>query len=170
MLVAALTLLAPMAANASLVTFTFDAVVTTNEPDGAFNPVLDVGNPLSISVTFDTAATFSTAYLADGITPRVLRYDPNSVVITVSAGGLTETRSVSTSSGGLMFVRDNMLNPDCGNGGEFTGLCGPVDGITFLIEQLATDGSLTQWQLTLRGTILDLITGGALPTIGPALV
>jgi len=159
-LVAVGLLAGPMAAHAATVTFSFNAFVTTS--GGTWDPALDPGKPLSISVSFDNAAPLlRTVYENDNVTVRRLEYDPSSISMTLNAGSLTETRSSASRPGDLLFLRDDMSNPDCGTGNEFDSLCGPVDGLTFRIY--GSDG-LSLWSLVLRGTTLDLLTNGALPT------
>jgi hypothetical protein len=153
----------PMAAHATSVTFNFDSTVTLNDPAGGsgFDPVVALGNPLSISVTFDSAAGLIRTRNDGNGNPTVFDFNPSSISVTLSAGGLTETNAFNASGGGLMRVRDNAKNPDCGSGNALTDFCAIVDGITFGIN--SPDG-LTSWTLILRGTTLDLITGAAVPT------
>ncbi|MBP6515060.1 MAG: PEP-CTERM sorting domain-containing protein [Steroidobacteraceae bacterium] len=159
---AALSLVAGLA-NAAPVTFNFQAVVDYNDPaGGTFDPALNLGNTISISVTFDSAATYYGTTSDSFGNPRLV-FDPSSISMTLSGGSYTETRAFASTGGGLLYVRDGMSNPDCGrNINQYTTLCGPVDGISFLIY--SADG-LSYWNVILRGTILDLITNNALPTL-----
>jgi hypothetical protein len=159
---AALTL-ASCLAQAAPVTFNFESTITLNAPGsgGGFDPARALGNPLSISVTFDSAAPLIQTRNDGHGNPTVFDLNPSSISFSISGGGVTEGMAFSASGGGLLRVRDSAWNPDCGSGNLFTDFCEIVDGLTLQI--FSADG-LTQWSLILRGTTLDLITGAAAPT------
>jgi hypothetical protein len=149
----ALLLAAPLWAVATPVTFTFETTIAASVQGGGspWPAGFAVGNPLTVSVTFDSGATVNATRNDGNGNPTVYDYDPSSLSFTLTAGAFTETQSFVTFHSGLMRVRDDALDPD-GHGDL-------VDGITFQI----VDGDET-WTLFLRGPTLDLINGHALPT------
>ncbi len=159
---AALSLFACLA-QAVPVTFNFSSTVTLGNPfgGGVVDPAFAVGTTLDISVTFDSAAAFVTTRLDSDGNPTVFDFDPGSISMTISGGGVTRTNAFEPGGSGLIRIRDSAQNPDCGSGNPFTSLCTLVDGISFL---LISPDALTSWSLILRGTTLDLITGAVLPT------
>jgi hypothetical protein len=141
-------------AAAAPVTFRFDTTVASQVGGAGWPAGTSLGAPIEVAVSFDSAAT------ALSVTPNAggtrTDFDPASLSITYTAAGTSYTRSATASS--LIRMRDNAPDPDPIYFPQI------VDGLTFLINDEISE----QWQLTLRGPTLDLITGGALPTFQDA--
>ena len=151
-------LAAPWLATAAPVTFAFDTTINQQDPapDLIWPAALAVGNPLHVSVTFDSAALLIRTRPDGNGNPTVRDYDPSAMTMTLSADGLSATQNFASFGFGLLRVRDNALDPD-GNGDL-------VDGMSLQLLNINDPNVQTSWTLFLRGPTLDLINGGALPT------
>lgn len=144
-------LLSPMAANAGLVTWQVDGLIS--EVDGSSSST--VGDEFRVLVNFDTNALLEIAqtggrfgagtryeYDASGVSFLVSLENQADQVITPIVGGIN-----------LLWLRDNSADRDC---------CEPpeVDGLTFAL----LDDQGYGVSIILRGSILDIFNNGDLPT------
>lgn len=150
-LMGAVALALPLAASAAPVTFHLDFIINALAPDAAAWAPVNIGDPLHIEASFDSAAAFINHPAGN---PTISNFNPSSVSFTVSSGGFSQTESFASfgSVGGLIRVRDGAPDPD--------GFGGVVDGLSLSISK--ADGS--SWSLIMRDPALDLINGGAIPT------
>jgi hypothetical protein len=143
----------PLLAAAAPVTFSFDATVAALQSPWSGPAGTALGDQIVVTVSFDSNASPLSVFLPPQGGTRT-DFDPASLSISYTAAGTSYTRSVTGPAFGLVRMRDNAPDPDPIYFPE------AVDGLTFLIN----DGVSEQWQLTLRGPTLDLITSGSLPT------
>ena len=156
--VCALLLSVPGAGQAALVTFDFDTTITSqiSAPGFTWPPQTNVGNPLHLSISFDSGAALTRTRNDGNGNPTVFDYDPQSLVMTLTAGSLSNTISFGSFGAGLIRLRDNALDPD-GNGDL-------VDGLSFQLININDPNVETLVSLILRGPTLDLNNSSALPT------
>lgn len=147
------------AAHAAPVTFTFSTVISSviQPPDipGGFPAIVAAGAAMSVSVTFDSDATLQQS-LTNATGGVRNRFDPSSLSIAFSIGAISGNPTYANLGSGQILVRDDFADPN--NPAEL------VDGITFSLTDIGDPNVLTNFQLTLRGPVLDLINNGALPT------
>ncbi len=145
-------LIAPISANASLVTWGFSGHLTAASGPG-LPPDIAAGDPFSVLATFDSAAPLL-APPAPGATGLKYLYDPSSLAFDIFLGSSCNPCHPAVSNSGFagnIIVRDNFSGPP--------GFPVPVDGFTFGI---VTD-TQTFIQLVMRGAVLDIVNGPGLP-------
>jgi len=144
-------LLSPMVANADLITWEFNGEI--NEVSGSSGS--SVGDMFRVLVSFDTDASLEIAQTGGRFDPGTrYEYDASGVSFLVSLPGQSD-QLITPLVGGinLLWLRDNSGDRSCCEFAE-------VDGLTFAL--LDANGFGTS--IILRGSILDIFDGGALPT------
>lgn len=147
-------LLAPIMANADVVTWEVTGVIIQVDGSGGGSGA-STGDNFSILVTFDTDASLQQAQtggrFGDGTR---YEYDASGVSFLVSVDGQPD-QSITPIAGGLnlLWLRDNSADRSCCEFDE-------VDGLTFALFDDEANGV----SIILRGGILDLFTDGELPT------
>jgi hypothetical protein len=141
----------PMSAHSLPVVWELNGTVTS--ATGTFGALMD--QTFVVLMGFDTSATLLATRTGGRFDPGArYEYDPSSVYFDVSIGGNPAVR-YSASPGDLsnLFARDNS--------GDLASTELPVlDGYSFLVQSPGGDGA--GW--VVRGSILDIVTGPALPT------
>lgn len=154
-LLLAAVLAAPIAAQATLVHWNVQGTLAqVDQPQGQppFPAEVDVGNPFSVLLGFDTTPVLQSMTTDPG-GGRRYRYATDSITLDVSFGALGPFHFQDTGAGGNFIVRDNFPDPTLGD---------LVDGITFGLTQL--DGNIaTSIQVLFRGPVLDLLD---IPNLG----
>jgi hypothetical protein len=114
------------------------------------------GNPFRVVVTFDTDATV-TATQSGSVGGVRYFYDPSSIRFAIFSGACAPCEPAAESgyaaAAGVFIARDNYDDP------ARNGTTGPVDGYTIGVRRF--DG--TSINLLMRGPVLDIVTGPALP-------
>jgi hypothetical protein len=154
-LLLAAVLAAPIAAQATLVHWNVQGTLAqVDQPQGQppFPSEVDVGNPFSVLLGFDTNPVLLAVSTDPGGGKRY-RYATSSITLDVSFGALGPFHFQDTGAGGNFLVRDNFPDPTLGD---------LVDGITFGLVQI--DGNTeTVINLLFRGPVLDLLD---IPNLG----
>lgn len=155
--IAASLLTVPLASQASLVTFSFDATIAAQGggPNFTWPSVLNVGNPLGMDVTFDPNATFLRTRNDGNGNATIFDFSGASISMTARGNGFTNTVNYATFGDGVIRLRDDALDPD--------GYGDLVDGLTFTLTNVRDPNVVTNWSITLRGPRLDLFNGPQLP-------
>lgn len=146
----ALGLLAAPVANASMVTWeirgTIDAIA--DDVDGAFEEFV-VGDEYRFRWTFDTAAPLLFEFPAGGY-----RYDGSAMSLGVDIGPVSGVEIGPSPMSRIILRNDSVVGPDV------------TDGITFSHASFdpSDGGFYTFIANIMRGTVLDIFNGSALPT------
>lgn len=144
-------LLSPMVANADLISWEFTGQISVASGSSSSS----VGDLFRVVVGFDTDATLVQAQTG-GIFGAGTRYeyDGSGVSFHVSLQGQAD-QSITPFGEGLDFIwlRDNSADRACCEFDE-------VDGLTFAL----LDANAFGVSIILRGSILDIFSGGELPT------
>jgi hypothetical protein len=139
------------AANATLVSWKLQGHLI-----GAYGgpPDIGAGDPFTVLVNFNSAATLLSGQTVNGNTGVRYSYDASSLSFDIFAGTTCHPCHISASdpgSSGIIFVRDGFsLLPNAPQ---------PIDGYTFNI----LDDAGVNYSVIMRGPILDLVNGTGLP-------
>jgi hypothetical protein len=138
-------------ANAALVTWNFQGQL--NSVDGYTE--YKAGDMFEVRLNFDTSAA-----VVNNL-PRRFELDPSSLSMNLKIGNTGwQQLDYAPTTGGLFFLRDNHPNPDSSS-------AGPVDGLTFSLNSSKYTNGVA---LIMRWNDLNVINGGQVPSIPPALL
>jgi hypothetical protein len=145
------TFLSPMAANAVPITWEIKGVIDTADDTSSS----EIGDAFTVLISFDTDASLETAQTGGRFDPGTrYQYVASAVSFLVSLEGQSD-QSVTPFGDGidLLWLRDNSGDRSCCEFEE-------VDGLTFALQDLNGFGA----SIIFRGSILDIFSGGQLPT------
>lgn len=140
--------IAPLAAEADLVTWEFTGLLDESTAAG-----IDVNDPFKVQVSFDLDAELLLAQTGDRFDPGTRYvYDATDLSILISLPGMADQLLTATGDQNILWLRDDSGDRSCCEAPA-------VDGITF-----ALGGTDYGASIIFRGSILDIYDGGALPS------
>ena len=150
LILAALCVISPFAANAVPITWEFTGEID----DVSGSPGAAIGDAFRVLVNFDTDASLLRAQTGGRFDPGTrYEYDASAVSILVSLPGLADQLITPFGDGlDLLWLRDNSGDRSLEEFDE-------VDGLTFALFDSNNFGA----SIVLRGSVLDIFNGGALP-------
>lgn len=140
----------PTAANAAMVTWEIRGTISaiSDDVDGAFEEFV-VGDAYRFRWTFDTAAPVLFEFPA-----RAYRYDGSAMSLAVDIGPVSGVEIAPSPLSRIILRDDSVVGPDVTDGISFSHASfDPADG-----------GYYTFIAHIMRGTLLDIFNGSALPT------